>query len=295
MGTVYKAIDIRLKRPVALKFLPPELTRDKEAKERFVQEAQAASALDHPNICTIYEIDDTEDNHMFISMACYDGESLKEKLDKRPFGVEEIINIGSQIAEGLSKVHKQGIIHRDIKPANIMITEDGVVKIVDFGLAKLSGQVRLTRTGTTLGTVAYMSPEQLMGEEADHRTDVWSLGVVLYEMLTGQLPFKGDQIQAVMHSILNTEPKPVSSFRSDIPYHIEEAISRILEKDKKRRFQKVDEVISALRAKKAEVQPTEDMTSQRRFEKEKHVNQKRKQYIYLSAGAILVVIMIVEP
>ncbi|MGB6865548.1 MAG: serine/threonine-protein kinase, partial [Candidatus Aminicenantaceae bacterium] len=250
MGTVYKAMDIRLKRSVALKFLPPELTRDEEAKERFVQEAQAASALDHPNICTIYEIDETEDNQMFISMACYEGESLKEKIEKKSLRADEVIDIARQIAEGLSKAHKQGIIHRDIKPANIMITEDGVAKIVDFGLAMLSGQVRLTRTGTTLGTAAYMSPEQVLGEEVDHRTDIWSLGVVLYEMLTGQLPYRGDQMQGVVHSILNTEPEPISSLRSDIPYHIEQVVSKSLEKEKKRRFQKTEEVISALRTKK---------------------------------------------
>ena len=180
MGIVYKAKDTKLDRTVALKFLPPELTRDEEAKERFIQEAKAASALDHPNICTIYEIDETKDNRMFISMACYEGESLREKIDKGLVKIEEATDIAAQIAQGLDKAHKKGIIHRDIKPANIMITEDGVVKIVDFGLAKLAGQVKLTRTGTTLGTVAYMSPEQAQGEAVDHRTDIWSLGVVLY-------------------------------------------------------------------------------------------------------------------
>ena len=180
MGIVYKAKDTKLDRTVALKFLPLELTRDEEAKERFIQEAKAASALDYPNICTIYEIDETKDNRMFISMACYEGESLREKIDKGLVKIEEATDIAAQIAQGLDKAHKKGIIHRDIKPANIMITEDGVVKIVDFGLAKLAGQVKLTRTGTTLGTVAYMSPEQAQGEAVDHRTDIWSLGVVLY-------------------------------------------------------------------------------------------------------------------
>jgi serine/threonine protein kinase len=293
MGTVYKAMDIRLKRSVALKFLPPELTRDEEAKERFVQEAQAASALDHPNICTIYEIDETDDNQMFISMACYEGESLKEKIDKKSLKVDEIINIVNQIAEGLAKAHKQGIIHRDIKPANIMITEDSVAKIVDFGLAKLSGQVRLTRAGTTLGTVAYMSPEQVLGEEVDHKSDIWSLGVVLYEMITGQLPFKGDQMQGVIYSILNTEPEPISSFRSDIPYHIEQVVSRFLKKDKKRRFQKAEDIVSELRTIKIGIPHREGMVHERRSGEEKRVSQKWKKLFFYGVGAIIIVLLVV--
>ncbi|MCI0493908.1 serine/threonine protein kinase, partial [candidate division KSB1 bacterium] len=206
MGVVYKAEDLKLKRIVALKFLPPELTRDPEAKERFIQEAQAASALDHPNICTIHKIDETEDGQLFIVMACYDGETVKKKVasgQSREAGsrsaglsVDNVIDIAIQIAQGLAKAHEHGMVHRDIKPANVMITNDGVAKILDFGLAKLKGQIGLTKAGTTLGTVAYMSPEQTQGDAADQRTDIWALGVVIYEMLTGQLPFKGEYEQA---------------------------------------------------------------------------------------------------
>jgi len=160
MGRVYKAEDTKLRRTVALKFLSPELTCDAEARERFVQEAQAASGLDHPNICTIHEIDETEAGQMYISMAYYRGESLKDRIKRRPLELEEIVKIAVQAAEGLAKAHEKGIIHRDIKPANIMITEEGLVKLVDFGLAKLAGATRITRVGKTMGTVAYMSPEQ---------------------------------------------------------------------------------------------------------------------------------------
>jgi serine/threonine protein kinase len=188
MGIVYEAVDLKLDRPVALKFLPPELTRDSEAKARFVQEAKAASALDHPNVCTIYEINETDEGQMFIAMACYEGETLKERIAQGPVPVPDALDIIQQMGGGLAKAHEQGIVHRDIKPANIFLTSDGLVKILDFGLAKLSGQTRMTKTGTTLGTVAYMSPEQARGEETDHRTDLWCVGVLLYEMLAGQLP-----------------------------------------------------------------------------------------------------------
>lgn len=166
MGVVYKAKDTRLDRTVALKFLPPKYTQDKEAKERFIQEAKAAASLDHPNICTVYEIGKSE-GKTFIAMPCYEGETLKEKIEQGPLKIDEAIDIAKQIGQGLEKAHKKGIIHRDIKPANIMMTEDGAAKIVDFGLAKLSGQVKLTRTGTTMGTAAYMSPEQAQGEASN--------------------------------------------------------------------------------------------------------------------------------
>jgi serine/threonine protein kinase len=199
MGVVYKAQDTKLKRTVALKFLPPELTRDKDAKTRFIREAQAASALQHNNICTIHEIGDTEDGRMFICMDCYDGETLNEKIAGGPLPVGEAIDIAIQVAEGLSRAHELGMVHRDIKPANILVTNDGVVKIVDFGIAKLAGMTKVTRTGATVGTVAYMSPEQARGEEVDSRSDVFSLGAVLYELLTGSDPFPGDHVAAVMY------------------------------------------------------------------------------------------------
>lgn len=247
MGIVYEAEDIRLNRTVALKFLPAELTSDPEARERFVQEARAASALDHPNICTIHEIDETESGDMFIAMACYAGESLEQKIVDGPVAAADVIAYSVQIAEGLAKAHERGIIHRDVKPGNILITSDGTAKIVDFGLAKLAGQVRRTLPGTTLGTVAYMSPEQARGEPADARTDVWSLGVVLYEMVTGELPFQGENGQAVLYAILNKPPKPVKTLRPGFPTELESIIRKALAKNPANRFASAQEMAEALR------------------------------------------------
>ena len=252
MGVVYKAEDTKLQRNVAIKFLPPALTRDRESKERFIKEARAASALDHPNICTIYEIGETEDEQLFIAMAHYDGENLKNKIERAPLTVEKAVDLGFQLAQGLSKAHEQGIIHRDIKPANIMITDDGLVKLLDFGLAKLSDHSKVTQTGTTYGTTSYMSPEQTKGEAVDRRTDIWSLGVVLYEALSGKRPFKGDYGQAVVYSILNEDPDLVSDLRSDIPSALGEIIGRCLDKDPSDRFQSMDDLKNDLQWVKEE-------------------------------------------
>jgi serine/threonine protein kinase/tetratricopeptide (TPR) repeat protein len=250
MGVVYKAEDTKLKRLVALKFLPPELTRDAEAKERFVHEAQAASALDHPNICTIHEIDETSDGQTFIAMACYEGESLQARIERGPLKLDEALDIGAQIAQGLAKAHERKIIHRDIKPGNILITKDGLVKIVDFGLAKLSGRTKLTRTGTAPGTVSYMSPEQLRGGEVDQRSDIWSLGVVLYEMVTGERPFRGDYEQAMSYLIANEAPRPIRSLRPDSPLEMERLVEKTLSKDPNERYQKAAELLGALQSLK---------------------------------------------
>jgi len=250
MGDVYIAEDTKLKRTVALKFLPQNLTRDDEAKKRFLYEAQAASALDHKNIGSIYEIDETEDGQMFIAMAYYEGATLKGKIERGPLPLEDSIDIATQIAEGLAKAHTKEIVHRDIKPANIMTTEDGEVKIIDFGLAKLTGQSKLTMAGMTLGTVAYMSPQQTQGTSVDHRTDIWALGVVLYEMITGQLPFKGDYEQAVMYSIMQEDPEPFSSSGGDVPEALEIIVNRALQKDLSDRYQSANELLSDLRALK---------------------------------------------
>jgi serine/threonine-protein kinase len=255
MGVVYKAEDTKLKRTVALKFLPPDLTRDDEAKERFVHEAQAASALDHPNICTIHEIGETEDGQLFICMAYYEGETLKKKVTSNQLSVTSAIDISVQIAQGLTKAHEKGIVHRDIKPANLFVTNDGILKILDFGLAKLAGVTKLTKPGTTLGTVAYMSPEQMQGEEVDQRTDIWALGVVIYEMLTGKLPFKGEYEQAVMYSILNEKPEPITATRSDVPTDLERVVNKCLEKKTPERYQHIDELLIDLKSLKEGVVP----------------------------------------
>ncbi len=262
MGVVYKAEDTKLKRIVALKFLPLELTRDEEAKERFIHEARAASALDHPNISTIYEIGETDESQLFIAMACYEGETLKKRIERGPVKIEEAIDIAIQIAQGLQKAHEKGIVHRDIKPANVIVTNEGVVKIVDFGLAKLSGQTKLTKTGTTVGTVAYVSPEQARGAEINERTDIWSLGVVLYEMLTGQLPFKSEYEQAMIYGILHESPPPVSSLRTDVPQKLDDLVNKCLEKDRAARPKSATEVIELLGEKHARVKSLRQLWSQ---------------------------------
>ncbi|HEY5565189.1 MAG TPA: serine/threonine-protein kinase, partial [Rhodothermia bacterium] len=185
MGIVYKARDTRLDRFVALKFLPPHLSADPTANARFIQEAKAASALDHANICTVYEIGQTDDGRLFISMPFYSGETLKYKLQHGPLSTQHAVRVAAQVAHGLARAHEAGIVHRDIKPANIMVTERDEVKILDFGVAKLGHGVGMTATGSTIGTVAYMSPEQASGRETDARSDLWAVGVLLYEMLTG--------------------------------------------------------------------------------------------------------------
>ena len=246
MGVVYKAEDTKLKRVVALKFLPPEMTRDEEAKERFIQEAQAAAALDHPNICTVYEINET-DGQTYIAMAYIEGQSLKEKIASGPLKTDEALDIAIQVAEGLKAAHIRGIVHRDIKPANIMLMEKGQAKITDFGLAKLEWGVDLTKTATIMGTVAYMSPEQAQGEKVDHRTDIWSMGCVLYEMLAGNRPFKSQHGQVALYSILNDELEPLSKYRPDISTELERIIIKMLAKNPDERYQHVDELPVDLR------------------------------------------------
>jgi predicted esterase len=246
MGVVYKAQDLRLERLVALKFLPPGLSPDQQEKERFIREAKAASALDHPNIGTIHEIAETDDGQIFIVMAYYGGETLKQKIERGPLPIKEAVDIAAQIARGLTKAHSQGIVHRDIKPGNVMVTKDGLVKIIDFGLAKLGGLTKITQTHTTMGTVAYISPEQARGEEVDQRADVWSLSVVLYEMLTGQLPFPGTHAEAIIHAILSGKPKPLKQLRGDAPLEIERIVHRAVEKDLKSRYVSAAEVLKDL-------------------------------------------------
>jgi hypothetical protein len=247
MGVVYRAEDIKLKRPVALKFLLPQLNFDEEAKQRFMQEAQAASALDHPNICTIYEVDEAEDGQMFIAMAYCEGETLKKKVTSNQLAVNSVIDIALQIAQGLGQAHKHGIVHRDIKPANLMITNDGMVKILDFGLAKLAGGTGLTKAGTTMGTPLYMSPEQIAGSAVDHRTDIWSFGVVLHEMFAGRPPFSSEHEQAVFYAIMNQEPAPVTKINPGVPAPLERLIHRTLRKRPEDRYSSMQPVLDELK------------------------------------------------
>ena len=250
MGVVYKAQDTKLDRLVALKFLPKHLLCDSEAKTRFEHEAKAASALNHTNITTIYEIDEVE-GECFICMEYVEGNSIKELLKEKTLSIEEILKIVIQIAEGLNAAHKKGIVHRDIKSDNIMLTHEGLVKIMDFGLAKLRGVNKVTKTGSTLGTVAYMSPEQARGEEVDARTDIWSLGVVMYEMITGRLPFKSEYEQALIYSILHEEQQSVISLRADTPLQLERIVRSALEKDRTKRYQSIVEITPELKRVKA--------------------------------------------
>lgn len=256
MGVVYQATDQRLDRTVALKFLPPHLSSDPEANDRFILEAKAASSLDHANICTIHDISQADDGQFFIVMAHYEGQTLKHKLAEGALSVKESLDFAIQVAKGLERAHEAGIVHRDIKPANLMVTDRGEVKILDFGLAKLMGGVELTQLGTRLGTVAYMSPEQARSEEVDHRTDVWSLGAVLYEMLAGRRPFEGDYEHALVYSVLNVEPEPLADLNPEMPEALASIVERAIAKQADLRYQSVAEMkqeLEALRATQASI------------------------------------------
>jgi serine/threonine-protein kinase len=253
MGVVYKAQDLKLDRLVALKFLPLNITPTEAEKKRFIHEAKAASALDHPNICTVYEIDETPDGQMFLAMAFYEGVPLSEKIKQGPVEIDEALEMAIQAAEGLHAAHEKGIVHRDIKSGNLMLTEKGQVKLMDFGLAKRGGATMLTKTGSTVGTVPYMSPEQARGEKLDHRTDIWSLGVVLYELIVGRLPFQSEYSEAIVYSIMNEAPKPLTSQRSDVPMELERIVKKCLQKNPTNRYQHADELIVDLRRARAEL------------------------------------------
>ena len=247
MGVVYLAKDLKLKRKVALKFLSKIKLGDAEAKRRFKQEAQVSALLNHPNICTIYDIDE-EGEQLFIAMEYIEGQTLQDKIKHQIPDTEEVINIAIQIARALSEAHDKGIVHRDIKSANIITTPSGKVKIMDFGLAQISTvTTKLTKEGTTIGTVLYMSPEQTKGGKTDHRSDIWSFGVVLYELLTGALPFRGDYEQAVIYSILNEQPSGISTQAQYIPEGFHRIIQKCLAKQPEDRFQHVDEILGELR------------------------------------------------
>ena len=255
MGVVYKAQDLKLQRPVALKFLPPNSLGNEEAKARFLREARAAAALQHPNICTVHEIDEA-DGRMFIAMAYLEGDDLTKGIERGRLSVERLLDIAMQVARGLQEAHSKGVVHRDIKPANIMDTTTGQAVLMDFGLAQLaSAASKLSREGTRVGTSLYMSPEQTTGENLDHRTDIWALGVVLYEMVTGQTPFQGHYEQAILYSILHEDPPAITALRTDIAPELERIVNKCLAKRAQERYQTVSDLLADLSALKRSTEP----------------------------------------
>ena len=245
MGMIHKAKDTRLDRFVALKCLPPHLTVNNQNRERFLNEAKAVSRLDHPNICTLYDIGETDNKQLYIAMPYYDGYTLDKRMNNGPISLNETIAICLQISEGLNAAHNNGIVHRDIKPANVIVTSDNIVKLLDFGVAKISG-INLTSSGVSLGTVAYMSPEQLCGEQVDARTDIWALGILFYEMLIGERPYKGDQAPAIIHSVLYAD-RPDLSMPSHLPTELNLIIDKALSRDADDRYPSLQEFMDDLR------------------------------------------------
>lgn len=286
MGIVYKAEDTKLKRTIAIKFLTPQALGDQEEKARFIREAQAVAALDHPNISTVHEIDEVL-GKTFIVMAYVEGQSLKEKIESGPHKLVEALELAIQIAQGLQEAHEKGVVHRDIKSANVMVNMRGEAKIMDFGLAKLAERTKLTKRGMTVGTVAYMSPEQARGEDVDHRTDIWSLGIVLYEMITGQLPFKGDYEQAVIYSVMNEEPEPMTGLRTGVPIDLERLVNKALAKNPDERYQNVNEIVVDLkRLIKVHESKTQEAASTRTS-----VEVGNRHYKYGAATLIAIIIL----
>jgi tetratricopeptide (TPR) repeat protein len=294
MGVVYKATDTRLDRTVALKFLPPHLLCDSEARERFEHEAKAASALNHPNIATIYEIDEV-DGRCFIALEYLEGGSLKALLKARDLSLKELLDLAIQIGQGLSAAHESGVVHRDIKPDNIMLTSKGLPKIMDFGLAKLKGATKVTKTGTTLGTLHYMSPEQASGQEIDRRSDIFSFGVILYEMVTGHLPFQGEYEAAIINSILNETPEPLARYKAGVPEGVQRAVDKALTKDRAERYQHVDDMVADLTHEKRLLETGE--TKVRQAVAKGHPARRLLPILIpaVTAAVVILLVFILEP
>jgi formylglycine-generating enzyme required for sulfatase activity/dienelactone hydrolase len=245
MGVVYKAEDLKLRRTVALKFLLPHLAGDEEIRQRFLHEARAVASLAHPNICVVHEVNE---EHSFLVMEYLEGETVSAKAKRRPLPIEEALDLAVQAGRGLEAAHRKAVVHRDVKSVNLMVTADGQVKVMDFGLAQVGAQTRLTKTGTSIGTPPYMSPEQFRSERVDHRTDVWSFGVVLYEMIAGRMPFQGETEAALMYSVLEMEPEALTALRTDVPVELERVVRKTLAKDPGRRYQHVEDLLVDLKA-----------------------------------------------
>jgi len=292
MGIVYRAHDTKLDRDVALKFLPSYLASDPLEKERFFHEAKAASALNHSNITMVFEIDEFYDQ-IFIAMELVEGKTLKQLVKAEPLPVKKVLDIAIQVCDGLTAAAEKGIVHRDIKSDNIILTPKNQVKIMDFGLAKVKGDAKLTRTGSTVGTAAYMSPEQASGEEVDHRADIFSFGVVLYELLTNHLPFKGDHPAGLAYSILNEEPLPLARFNDKVPPELQRIVSKALAKDKAERYQHIDELGADLRRERKNLEYAKSSTVPKAEAVPKPKKKLLKILVPTSAAAILALLFFI--